>query len=44
MVVLSLVKIAHSPYHFKVLKFKSKVQSARELALSTKNADNSVWK
>lgn len=36
MVVLHLVKITHSPYRFKVLKFNSKVQSARELELSTK--------
>lgn len=32
----NLVKITHSPYRFAVLKFSSKVQSARELALSTK--------
>lgn len=36
MASLHLVKITHSPYHFTVLKFNSKVQSARELALSTK--------
>lgn len=44
MAAVHLVKITHSPYCFTVLKFNSKVQSARELALSTKNADSSVWK
>lgn len=36
MAALHLVKITHSPYRFTVLKCNSKVQSARELALSTK--------